>query len=188
MFTFNITMEQLLRIRKDHIEISGRPNEDADTLVAFDTKNLHFFEYMQGWEYEDLTPYSVTFHEPDTDSVIGKIVSLIGETMPETEEERQKLEDMEEAMDIIHYQDKNHIALTMESGTNWDHNKTGSFLSHHAPFYIRPYEGDKMEIVDSNGNWLLRTTKVIKGGDYDNYSYIVTENGHKYQFVTVESC
>lgn len=188
MFVFNLTMEQLQNIRKDHIEISARPNEDADTLVAFNTKTLHFFEYMQGWEYEDLTPYSVTFSEPDTDSVIGKIVSLIGSTMPETEKERQELEDMEEAMSIIEWNSKNHIALTMESGTNWDHNKTGSFLSHHAPFYIRPYEGDKMEIVDSNGDWLLRTTKVIKGLDYDNYLCLVTESGHKYQFVTIESC
>ena len=187
MFVFNLTMEQLLEIRQKYIEISGRPNEDYDTLVAFDTKNLLFFEYMQGWEWEDLTPYSITFDEPDIDSVIGRIVSFIGTSFPETEEERQAMEDMEEAMNIIHYQDKCHVALTMESGTNWDQNETGSFLSRHAPFYIRPYDGDKMEIVNSKGEWLLRTSRIVKGGDYDNYLYIMTENGHKYQFVTVES-
>ena len=187
MFTFNLTMAQLLDIRQKCETALATPIE-SDEGIAFNSKTLSFFTYMRGWEWEDLNQYDICFDNYSVDAMIGKIISRIGTNFPETEEERQAMEDMEEAMNIIHYQDKCHIALTMESGTNWDHNKTGSFLSSHAPFFIRPYEDDRMEIVDSNGNWLLRTSRIVKGGDYDNYLYIMTESGHKYQFVTVKSC
>lgn len=187
MFTFNITMSQLLAIRQKCKTALATPIESNEG-IAFNAKTLSFSTYMLGWEWEDLNQCDICFDNYGVDAMIGKIISYIGASFPETEEERQVMEDMEEAMDIIHYQDKYHIALTMESGTNWDNNKTGSFLSNHSPFFIRPYDGDKMEIVNAHGDWLLRTTKVIKGGDYNDYLYIVTESGHKYQFVTVESC
>ena len=186
MFTFNLTMEQLLDIRQKCETALATPIE-SDEGIAFNSKTLSFSTYMRGWEWEDLNQFDICFDNYSVDAMIGKIISRIGTNFPETEEERQAMEDMEEAMNIIHYQDKCHVALTMESGTNWDQNETGSFLSRHAPFYIRPYDGDKMEIVNSKGEWLLRTSRIVKGGDYDNYLYIVTENGHKYQFVTVES-
>ena len=186
MFTFNLTMDQLLAIRQKCETALATPIE-SDEGIAFNVKTLSFSTYMLGWEWEDLNQYDISFNNYSVDAMIGKIASYIGASFPETEEERQELEAMEEAMDIIHYQDKYHIALTMESDTNWDHNKIGSFLSAHSPFFIRPYDGDKMEIVDANGNWFLRTSRIVKGGDYNDYLYIVTENGHKYNFVTVEA-
>ena len=187
MFTFNLTMDQLLAIRQKCETALATPIE-SDEGIAFNAKTLSFSTYMLGWEWEDLNQYDISFDNYNVDAMIGKITSCIGANFPETEEERQAMEAMEEAMDIIHYQDKYHIALTMESGTNWDNNKIGSFLSAHSPFYIRPYKEDRMEIVDANGKWFFRTSKIVKGGDYNDYLYIVTESGHKYQFVTVESC
>ena len=187
MFTFNITMDQLQNIKKDCEAFLATPIE-SDEGIAFNAKTLSFSHYMLGWEWEDLNQYDISFDNYSVDAMIGKIASCIGASFPETEEERQTLEEKEDAMIMVQYLDKGHVALTMESGTNWDNNKTGSFLSAHSPFYIRPYDGDKMEIVNAHGDWLLRTTKVIKGGDYNDYLYIVTESGHKYQFVTVESC
>ena len=186
MFTFNLTMDQLLAIRQKCETALATPIE-SDEGIAFNAKTLSFSHYMLGWEWEDLNQYDICFDNYSVDAMIGKIASCIGASFPETEEERQALEEKEDAMIMVQYLDKGHVALTMASGTNWAHNKTGSFLSTHAPFYIRPYDGDKMEIVNSKGERLLRTSRIVKGLDSGSYMYVVTENGHKYNFVTVES-
>lgn len=181
MFTFNLTMEQLLAIRKDCADILA--TVDPDEGLAFNAKHLYFFPYMEGWEYDDVDVTDLIIHTRDVNSVIGEIVSRVGEEIPETEEESQAKWDALETRYVIKQLWEEKAELTISGKTSWDNNKIGSFLSAHSPFYVRPYEGDKMEIVDSNGNWLLRTSKVLKGGNYEDYMNFKTESGHEYPLV-----
>ena len=188
MFTFNITMDQLLKLQKDCLKAvrdhASQPENDLFG-ISFNVRTLRFDEYTIGFEYEDCSLSEIIFPELFVDAMMGHIVSYIGKKFPETHAEADAMMETENAMWSI--EGREGQLLMLESGTTWDHNKTGSFLMSHSPFYVRPYEDDKMEIIDKDGNWLLRTSHIIKGEDYENYFSIVTESGHKYGFVSFEA-
>ena len=80
------------------------------------------------------------------------------------------------------------VPLTLESGLKWDYNLT-SFLMKNSPFFIRLYNNDSIELVNKDGEWLLRTSFITESKMYPNgYVYFITASNHKYGFVPYCDC
>ena len=74
------------------------------------------------------------------------------------------------------------IPMTLESGLSFNPSMT-TFLMKNSPFFVRPYNGDSIELVNANGDWLLRTSFITEAHTFDNgYCCFVTASNHKYQF------
>lgn len=98
MFVFNITMEQLVQIRKDYCDFINSThirNRLAENIygICFNAKRLSFSTYMLGYEWDDLCCSDFIVDSNDVNTAIGYIVSLIGRKIGETEAEGQMLED-----------------------------------------------------------------------------------------------
>ena len=85
MFIFKLTQDQLQHIRSNCANILV--DHDDRLNIGFHTKTLSFFEYMEGWEYEDLCPADIILHSTNLDAMLEEIISHVGEEIPETEEE-----------------------------------------------------------------------------------------------------
>ena len=85
MFIFNLTQDQLQHIRSNAAHILA--DHDDRLAIGFHTKTLSFFEYMEGWEYEDLCPSDIILHSSNINVMLEEIISHVGEEIPETEEE-----------------------------------------------------------------------------------------------------
>lgn len=75
------------------------------------------------------------------------------------------------------------IPMTLESGLSWDRSLT-EFLMKNSPFFIRPFDTDRIELVNSNGEWVLHTSSITEALLSPNgYVYFITASKHKYGFV-----
>lgn len=80
------------------------------------------------------------------------------------------------------------IPMTLESGItfkigNWSPAEATRILMENSPFYISMTSNGGIELTNSKGQWLTRTSPIIEAKTFGNgYCYFVTESGHKYQF------
>lgn len=85
------------------------------------------------------------------------------------------------------------VPMTLESGLafglgSWTCVESTRFLMENSPFFITMTLNGGIELTNSAGDWLARTSPIIEAKNFDNgYCYLVTENGHKYNFTTFEN-
>lgn len=85
------------------------------------------------------------------------------------------------------------VALTLESGItfpigNWSPAEATRILMENSPFYISMAPNGGIQLTNSKGQWLARTSPIVEAKRFDNgYCYFMTENGHKYNFTTFEN-
>lgn len=85
------------------------------------------------------------------------------------------------------------VALTLESGLtfpigDWSPATATRILMENSPFYISMTPNGGIQLTNSKGQWLTRTSPIVEAKRFDNgYCYFMTENGHKYNFTTFEN-
>lgn len=78
------------------------------------------------------------------------------------------------------------IPFTLESGLVFNPELT-TLLMKNSPFFIRPYGVNRIELVNSNGEWLLHTSTIERCETSSNgYVCFLTASNHKYQFTVCE--
>lgn len=84
------------------------------------------------------------------------------------------------------------IPMTLESGLtfpigNWSPAEATRIIMNNSPFYISMISNGGIQLTNSEGQWITRTSPIIKAISFDNgYCAFLTENGHKYNFTTFE--
>ena len=80
------------------------------------------------------------------------------------------------------------LPMTLESGLsfpigNWSPSEATRILMENSPFYISMTSNGGIQLTNSKGQWITRTSPIVEAKSFDNgYCYFVTESGHKYQF------
>lgn len=83
--------------------------------------------------------------------------------------------------------------MTLESGISFpmglgDPATATNILMKNSPFFITMTSNGGIQLTNSKGQWLTRTSPIVDADAFSNgYCYFVTENGHKYNFTIVDS-
>ena len=84
------------------------------------------------------------------------------------------------------------LPMTLESGLsfpigNWSPSEATRILMENSPFYISMTSNGGIQLTNSKGQWITRTSPIVEAKSFDNgYCYFVTESGHKYQFTIID--